>query len=206
MREWVAQVRAARRQEEQHGHRLAGDATEGNRRFGYHLRMTKSREDRLASIDEAILLLMDNLHGRSIMEVFIDERFMDDRILSTTWDELKDRYFVRETNSRYTYTLSGLGWIIGLKLRGDFETDALKGMAGALCAALKDRVKGRQDDAMVQVAELAVETGIPEAFIRNAVEADLFYELFGTKGAAWASFEDRRRFILIPRGFGMQLL
>lgn len=88
--------------------------------------MTLSKETRRQNLREAILLLMDNLHGRSIMEAFIDERFLDNRILPTTWEEMKKQYLVRETNSRFTYALSGPGWIAGLKLRGEFDTDELK--------------------------------------------------------------------------------
>ena len=164
--------------------------------------MTLSKDARRQNLDEAILLLMDALHGRSIMEVFIDERSVDPRILPTTWGELKERGLVKETNSRYTYVLSGPGWIKGLKLRGKFDSDKLNVMTGGLCAALKDRVKGRQDEAFVQVAQLAADSGLPEAFIRNAVESDLIREKFGTKGARWAS--GSLNFIVVPVGFGME--
>ena len=73
--------------------------------------MTLSKTDRQKNLDEALLLLMDDLHGCSIsiMGSFIDERSLGNRILPTTWDELKEHHLVRETNSRYTYTLSGNG-------------------------------------------------------------------------------------------------
>jgi hypothetical protein len=168
--------------------------------------VTLSKVARWQNIGEAILLLMHNLQGRSIMEEFIDERFMDNRILPTTWAELKERHLVRETSIRYGYTLSGPGWIAGLKLRDEFDTDELKAMTGKLCAALKDIVKGRQDEAIVHVTELADDSDIAEAFIRNAIESDLIRELFGTKGAAWASYEDRGKFIVVPIGFGTEPL
>ena len=62
--------------------------------------MTLPIDARRQNLREAILLLMDNLHGRSIMEAFIDERSIDSRILPTTWDELKEHYLVRPTGSR----------------------------------------------------------------------------------------------------------
>lgn len=163
--------------------------------------MTLSKEARWQNLREAVQLLMDNLHGRSIMEVFISER-SDPRILPVTWDELKKRYLIRETNSRYMFTLSGPGWIEGLKLRDEFDTAEMKAMTGKLCAALKDRVKGRQYEALVHVAQLAADSGLPEAFIRNAIESDLIHEQFGTEGAAWASYEDRGKLVRIPVGFG----
>ena len=168
--------------------------------------MTLSQEARRKNLHEAILLLMENLHGQSFMEEFIDERHLDRRISPTTWKELRDQHFVRETNSRYTYTLSGPGWIAGLKLRGEFDSNELKELTGKLCGALKDRVKGRSSEELVSVAELSAATGIPEAFIRNAVESDLIGELFSIKGAAWESYEDRGKFIHIPEDFGMRLL
>lgn len=170
--------------------------------------MTLSKTDRQKNLDEALLLLMEDLHGCSvsIMGAFINERFLDSRILRTTWDELKERHLVRETNSRYMYTLSGNGWIQGLKLRGEYCTDELKAITRKLSAALKDKLKGRQCEEMVTVAEVAEKSGLPEAFIRNAIESDLIHELFGTKGATWASDEDRGKFISIPVGFGQKPL
>src|ERR1700676_1077870 len=100
--------------------------------------MTLSKEVRWRNLEEAILLLMDELCGRSILEVFIEEQYLDDRIQPTTWDELKERYLVRQTNVQSIYTLSGPGWLAGLKLRNEFDTDDLKAMAGKLCGALKD--------------------------------------------------------------------
>jgi hypothetical protein len=125
-----------------------------------------SKDARWQNIEEAILLLMDNLCGRSILEEFIDERSRDDRILPRTWEELTNRGLVRRTSTRYIYTLSGIGWIAGLKLREEFDTDELKSMTGRFCAALKDKVKGRQDEAMALVTELALDSDLPESFIR----------------------------------------
>ena len=165
--------------------------------------MTLSKDARRQNLDDAVLMLMENLCGRSIMESFIDERFLDAGILPTTWEELKARYLVRTTNVRCMYTLSGLGWIHGLKLRDEFDSAEMRELAGRLCAALKDKVKGRRSDEMVSVAELAAETKIPESFIRNAVESNLIEKLFGVKDAEW---EDRGKFINIPLIFGMRPL
>jgi hypothetical protein len=59
---------------------------------------------------------------------------------------------------------------------------------------------------MVTVAEVADKSGLPEAFIRNAIESDLIHKLLGRKGATWASNEDRGKFITIPVGFGQEPL
>jgi hypothetical protein len=169
--------------------------------------MSLSKEARLQNREKAILLLMDELHGRCFMGVFIDERHdVDKRILPTTWKELKDQGFVRQTNSRWSYTLSGRGWITGLKLLSQLDTDEMKAKVGTLCAVLKAKVKGRADDNYATVDEIASESGLPDDFVRDAIESDLIQELFGTKGAEWGGHEDRGRFIRIPNDFGLQPL
>ena len=79
-------------------------------------------------------------------------------------------------------------------------------IAGLRSKALKDKIKGRQFEAAVHVEELAAESGLPAAFVRNAIDSDLIAELFGIKGAAWASFEDRAKFVSIPVDLGMEPL
>ena len=81
-----------------------------------------------------------------------------------------------------------------------FDTPEMTSKAGKLCAALKDRVKGRQYEQIVHVSEIATETDLSEDFVRDAIESDLIRELFGTKGAGWATPEDRGKFIEIPVG------
>ena len=166
--------------------------------------MSLSKEARLQNLEKAILLLMDELHGRCFMGVFIDERYdVDKRILPTTWKELKDQCFVRQTNSHWSYTLSGRGWITGLKLLSRFDTDEMKAKVGRLCAVLKSKVKGRAHDSYATVDDIASESGLPGDFVRDAIESDLIRELFGTKGAEWDGHEGRGRFIRIPNDFGL---
>jgi hypothetical protein len=165
--------------------------------------MSLSKEARFQNLEQAILVLMGALHSQCFMGVFIDERYdVDERILPTTWKELKDRYLVRQTNSRWSYTLSGRGWIIGLKLLGQFDTDEMKGKVGRLCAVLKAKVKGRSDDNYATVDEVAKESGLTDDFVRDAIESDLIRELFCTTGAEWGGYEDRGKFIRIPNDFG----
>lgn len=151
-----------------------------------------------------MLLLMDNLRGRTFLGAFIDERSLDPSILPTTWIEFKKRYLIQEAlpGSGY-YTLSGSGWIAGLKLLNQFDTPEMKSRTGKLCAALKDRVKGRQYEQLVHVSEIASEADLSEDFVRDAIESDLIRELFGTKGAGWATPQDRGKFIEIPVDFGL---
>jgi hypothetical protein len=53
---------------------------------------------------------------------------------------------------------------------------------GTLSAALKREIKSvnREYDRFATVDEMATETGLPEAFIRNAIESNFIEELFGT--------------------------
>jgi hypothetical protein len=165
--------------------------------------MTLSKDARWKNLDDALLVLMDKVQGQTFLAVFVDERSLDSRILPTTWIELKNRYLVRQAMSWY-YTLSGSGWIEGLKLLNQLDTPEMKSKAGKLCAALKDRVKGRQYEQIAHVSEIATEADLSEDFVRDAIESDLIRELFGTKGAGWATPEDRGKFIEIPVDFGLQ--
>jgi hypothetical protein len=169
--------------------------------------MSLSKNERMKNLEDSLLLLMDNVYEpQSIMEVFIDERFLDRRILPTTWTELKRCGLVRQCDTGSYFTLSGRGWLTALRLRGLLETPEMKATAGKLSAALKDRVKGRQCPDLVHVAEVANNAELSEAFVRNAIESRLIEELFGTIGADWAGFEDRGKFIEIPNDFGLSPL
>lgn len=170
--------------------------------------MSLSKEARLKNLEDAVLLLMDNIHeSQSIMEVFIDDRSLDARILPTTWNELRRYGFVREcNNSSFYYTLSGRGWLTALGIRGQLDTPDMKAKTGRLCAALKDRVKGRDHGVVVHVSEVAAGASLTEAFVRNAIESRLIQEIFGITGADWAGYDDRGKFILIPNDFGLEPL
>ncbi|MGA3095003.1 MAG: hypothetical protein ABSF25_00995 [Bryobacteraceae bacterium] len=165
--------------------------------------MSLSKDARLQNLEEAIRLLMGSLHGQCFMGVLLDERYdVDERILGTTWDELKSRSLVRQTNSRWSYTLSGRGWILGLKLLGEFGTDEMRGKVGTLCSVLKAKVKGRAHANYATVGDIATESGLSDGFVRDAIESDLIRELFGTKGAEWSP-QDRGSSIRIPNDFGL---
>src|ERR1700730_12587367 len=146
--------------------------------------MTISKDDRSTNLDDALLLMLDELQGRSVMEVFIDERHRDSRILPTTWSQLKEQYLVRETNNcRGMFTLSGYGLIRALKMRDEFDTEDMRQQNRKLAADLKRKIKSvnREYDQFAGVDEMATETGLPEEFIRNAIEANFIEELFGTR-------------------------
>ena len=162
--------------------------------------MTHSTKTRQADIERALLTFMGNLHDSSILEVFI-EPDSHDTILPTTWNELIEQHLLRETNVPLVYTLSGEGWIMGLLLRSEYGTPQMREMAGKLCKTLKGRLKDRKQDEMATVDDVAAESGLPSAFIRNAIEANLIERLFDVKGASWASPQDRGRFINIPNDF-----
>jgi len=169
--------------------------------------MTLSKEERWKNLEESILLLMDNLHGESFLARFIDDWAVDSRILATTWKLLKDRGLVRQTgNAQRYYTLSGYGWITGLKLLDKFDTPEMRGKTGKLCAALKDKVKGRQFEQVAHVQEIAIAAGLDQDFVRDAIESNLIGELFGIQGAEWHSYDGRGAFILIPVDFGQEPL
>ncbi|MBI3933086.1 MAG: hypothetical protein HY316_00230 [Acidobacteria bacterium] len=126
-------------------------------------------------------------------------------IFPTTWDDLVKNGWVHRYEGRLfpLYSLTGSGWIAALREVGQWDTDELRKMAGDLSAALKKHVEGRGGDAPVTVAEVTMESGLEENWIRNAIESHLIRELFHQIDAEWDPGDPEfNNHILIPRRFG----
>jgi hypothetical protein len=123
----------------------------------------------------------------------------------------EDAKYVRRAPYRPVpfYTLTGTGWIGGLKLTGQI-TEAFRQRIFTLVALLKDRVKGRTDDACATTHDFEGD-GISSGLVFNVVESgiieeiilDRIYELRWLSADPWG---DTVPFFSIPRTLGQQRL
>ena len=168
--------------------------------------MSLSNRDREDNIVVALRLLMQDLGEPYEWQVHDagPEKFSD--VHHTTWDELVERGLVKRTFGRYS--LTGDGWIEGLKVTGLFDDLNFRKKAGQLSEALKARVKknGRREWGYADRTELASETGLPEFFIYDAVDSHLLRAMFNTTDAEWAPNDQNKNSIDIPPRFGLPLL
>lgn len=98
------------------------------------------------------------------------------------------------------YKMESSGYLQALRMSGRSKDPKFRSDLGKMCAALKGRVKGRSASDFVGLYELMTETGLSEAFIRNAVDADLFRNVFGNAGVEWAGDHA----IHVPHTFGLE--
>jgi hypothetical protein len=168
--------------------------------------MTLSREVRLKNIDDALRLMMHDLGDESILNViFKTGTEMYAVILQTTWLELKNRGLVRGFGIPDAYQLTGRGWLQGLRVLEKLDAPELKEKTGKMGAVVKAVVKGRATKGFANVQILARESGLPEAFIQNAIDSDLFGHIFKRKGASWHR-TSRGLVVEIPIDFGQEPL
>lgn len=165
--------------------------------------MTISRIERTEDEKLALSLMLDNLPADRPFEWEMFDADLEPfkAILPTTWRALSRRglVFGRSFNR---YELSAAGWIAALKVTGRFGTLEMTEQAGRLSAALKAHVKGRHANGCTTLQEVAAESGLDEAFVRNAINSHLIQELFGTIDAYWAPDDQMKNYIEIPLDFG----
>jgi len=168
--------------------------------------MTISKTKQLENLDLAFRLILVELGGRAIFEAFFDPRsdsFAD--ILATTWKELCDQRWLEERDLYGCphYRLTGTGWMEALWRTGAGKKTELQERSGGLAGALKGHVKGRNQDAIVELSKLAEESGLSPGWVFNAIESNLIEAVHRKRGAQW---EDRGTLIRVPLNFGMDLI
>jgi hypothetical protein len=108
------------------------------------------------------------------------EKFAD--VYRTTWDDLVERRLVKASTFD-RYSLTGDGWIAGLKVVGLFDDLNFREKAGKLSKALKARVKNGREWGYADRTELASEAGLSEFFIYDAIDSYLLREMFNRTDA-----------------------
>jgi hypothetical protein len=169
--------------------------------------MSASERTRQDSMVLAVRLVMQDLGEPYEWQEHDAKAPKFDAVLRTTWDELAERGLVH-ARSFDRYWLTGPGWIAGLKLTGRFEEPAFREKAGKLQASLKARVKtsNRQQWGSASRTELAIETGLSEFFVYDAIDSGLLGALFGVIDAHWSEGDSMKGWIDIPPRFGLNEL
>ena len=103
------------------------------------------------------------------------------------------------------YRLTPLGWVAGMAFVKKLEGH--KPEVAKLVKALKRRVKvgNRSRARVVSVADVAAETGLPEAFIINVIDARLIEHLWQKRSAEWSHGLEGKQ-ITIPKRFYLENL
>jgi len=168
--------------------------------------MTLSDQARLEAMDVVLRRMLEDV-GDGPFDIRCDvqgERYRD--IPQTTWLELEGLGYVEPVHAfgNPTFRLTGAGWITALKASGLLE--AHRDRATTLRTAMKDIVKGRPlHGAITNVRTLASTTGLPEAWVRNALNARLMQVLW-----IWdhldVAIERGGRTIRVPARFGSRRL
>jgi hypothetical protein len=167
--------------------------------------MSLSNKEREGNIVLAIRLMMQDLGEPYEWQEHdaATEKFAD--VHRTTWDELVERGLVKASTFD-RYSLTGDGWIAGLKVIGQFDDPNFREKAGKLCRALKARVKDGREWGCADRTELASETGLSEFFIYDAIDSHLLREMSNRTDATWSPDDQMKNSIDIPPRFGLPLL
>jgi len=161
--------------------------------------MTISRNDRMEDLKDALKRMTEDVGEQAVWRVDIgveSERYK--HVKNTTWKELLDRGLVKWFCPGY-YQLTVGGWRAGVQLLGWDKGSELQGKLSKLAALLKDQVKGRHEEAYIDLYHAAQQSGLTEDLICNIIEGHLFEHSFKTKGATM----DTDNTIVIPIDFGM---
>lgn len=171
--------------------------------------MSLSKAERQTNVDFALQIFLSQLKLEWIRTFTINpEDPIYEMIYNTTWGELTDRYsyLERKPGVHNLFTLTPAGWFRALEVTGLLEkgTD-FDEQVGKFSAALKARVKGRLEAALVELSTIEKETGIPRGIIANIIDIRYIdYEL-NRYGCHWAAgFEGR--LIVAPTHFGLEVL
>ena len=165
--------------------------------------MSLSMKERKDNLVLTIRLMMQNLaEPYSWQEHDATEaKFVN--VHRTTWEELMERGLVKG-RSFDRYTLTGDGWIAGLKAVGLFDDTIFRGKAGLLSKSLKAKIS--REWGFTDRQTVASETGLSEFFVYDAIDSQLLRALFNQTDATWAQGDEMKNSIDIPPRFGLPLL
>lgn len=164
--------------------------------------MTISRNDRMEDLKDTLKRMAEDVGEQAVWRVDINvesERYQHAK--NTTWKELLDRRLVKWLCPGY-YQLTVAGWRAGVQLLGWDKGPELNGKLSKLAALLKDQVKGRHEEAYLDLYYAAQQSGLTEDLICNIIEGNLLEHSFKMTGARL----DTDNTIVIPIDFGMEPL
>lgn len=111
-------------------------------------------------------------------------------IVRTTWEDLLRSGYVANVLDN-VYRLTARGWLYCLELADAAKSPAFMERFGRILAALKRRVKGRVEPAILSPRELAEEVHEPFGWIFNVIDSKAASDLnSGRIGATWYQNEE----------------
>lgn len=160
--------------------------------------MTLSADFRSNNRQRALRALFENLEDGCVGTVLFSKSDFPD-VLATTWKDIEDESWIQRLYGQYVLTSNGLRE--ALRAPGKIDDEQLKARLGRLCGTLKAYVKDRDEDAVVSFPSLVQLADLPEGFVFNAIECDLFELILDRKGASWCN--GMKGFaVTIPVNFG----
>ena len=145
-----------------------------------------------------------------LSEMFWDERrgtfgevdLVGTSPLATTLAEMQDKALcklIMFLSNPQPYELTTHGWFTAQRVAERFDTDEFDGRRARLCAALKDAVKDRRDEALLDFREVAQRASLPVGWVWNVLEAQTLYQL-DPHGRYWLRFEEG--IVFVPTTLG----
>lgn len=165
--------------------------------------MTISKDCRTQNIDYALTLFVNQVNDNAIDNVTIRQsasEFAD--VLPTTWQELRDRYWLHQIKSTDIHWMTGAGWYAGVKAAGKCDEPLFREQMSRLAATLKRLVKDREQETVAVIDAVAIAASVPIGFVYNAIESRLLDREFKMVGASWSGHSNPRVIIRIPINFG----
>lgn len=153
-------------------------------------------------LKDALKRMVEDVGEQAVWRVDIhveSERYK--HLQNTTWKELLDNRLVKWHFPDY-YQLTVGGWRAGVQLLGWDKGPELNGKLSKLAALLKDQVKGRHEEAYIDLYHASQQSGLTEDLICNIIEGNLLEHSFNMTGARL----DTDNTIVIPIDFGMEPL
>ena len=165
--------------------------------------MTLSVSEREQNLKQALAIMLDELGDTPLQMGYFDSRSPSfAQIHSTTWVDLVHGGFTKVVAGSF-HQPTGRGWRKAMQITDRINEPSFRNQFAAFLAYLKRFVKGRQQDALVDLRKAAKELGIPFGWLCNAVESELVEHLCdGRQGPYWHS-EQASGIVVVPRNFYM---
>jgi len=165
--------------------------------------MTISAAVRGEDAQRALLLLLERVGDRGIDEE--DANIEDppfNELLKTTWATLERRGYVKDIGQYGPkhYQLTEEGWLKALALSDQPETPEFTRRVQVLLQALKRAVDERSGDGLLDVREIASNTGLPLGWVWNGARAQLLDFLYPGRGYALEMLDGVT--VRVPADFG----
>ena len=124
-------------------------------------------------------------------------------ILPTTWREMTRRGLVKDIGWNQ-YNLTAHGWFHGVTILDLLNQKQFCDRMSALSATLKRYVKatGRREDAFVDIYKIAMDSGVSEGFVRNAISSKLLDRVFKLRGAYFPPEDRMENYVVVPLDYG----